>query len=460
MSEQSLTQSKRSPNGSKGAVQADPFVAHFARLEASLNGSRNSWLHGVRQAGMAQYVKQGLPTRKLEEWRFTNVAPLANTTFHPAFETDAPAVSKDQVEALCPELNGSRLVFVNGRLDKNLSKVDKLPKGAIVSSMAEAVESNRELVEAHLGKPMAADTFPFLALNTAFISDGAFVYAPKGTKIEGTLQLVFLTASTSSSEPLVSHPRNLIVAQEQAELSILEYYVGLQDEVYFTNAVTECVLGASASVEHVRVQQESRKAYHTASVNVIQGKDSTFANHAVILGGQLTRNDINAVLDASGIHATLNGFYLADGTQLVDNHTRVEHAKPHCNSWEVYKGVLGGKARGVFSGTIHVHQDAQKTDAKQSNKNLLISDDARVNTKPQLRIYADDVKCTHGATIGRLDEDALYYLRCRGLDHSEARRMLTHAFAGEVIDGLKDESIRFWVAGLVRERMSEMKGMR
>jgi Fe-S cluster assembly protein SufD len=295
-----------------------------------------------------------------------------------------------------------------------------------------------ERVEPWLGQLAKLD-HSFVALNTAFLRDGAFVWVPRNAAV-GPVHLLFYSSSAEDGRATVSFPRNLIVTGENSQLSIVETYIGHGE--YFNCPVTELAVGANSSVDHYKVQRESREAFHVATFQVWGDRDSTPSSHSISIGGALVRNDVNAVLDGEGIDCILNGLYLADGRQLVDNHMRVEHAKPHCASHELYKGVLDGKARAVFNGLIHVHPGAQKTDAKQSNRNLLLSKDAIANSNPQLEIYADDVKCTHGSTVGQLDEDAIFYLRSRGIGAEAARSLLTYAFASDIVERIKVEPVR------------------
>ena len=291
----------------------------------------------------------------------------------------------------------------------------------------------------YFGQLADVATRSFAALNTAFAHDGAFVHIPDGMVLDAPLQLLFVSTADTLA---MSHPRVLIVAGDRSEARIVETYVGPVGQGYFTNAVTEVFVGENAVLDHYKVQDESDTAFHVASMHVHAGRSATFSSHSFSLGGRLVRNDVMALLDGEGAECTLNGLYLADGDRLVDNHTTIDHAKAHCPSHEIYKGILGGHARAVFNGKIIVRQDAQKTDAKQTNRALLLTDHAVINTKPQLEIFADDVKCTHGAAIGQLDEDALFYLRARGLTFFEARDMLIHAFAGEILDRVRIEPLR------------------
>jgi Fe-S cluster assembly protein SufD len=399
------------------------------------------WLQDLRERGAATFTTLGFPTVRDEEWRYTNVAPIAAGEFRPAsFAT----VDGAAVEAL-PYAGATalRLVVVNGRFAPELSRLSGLPRGIHAGSLAAAIngdlQADSEMVQRYLGQLADVSDRAFAALNAAFVEDGAYVHVPDGVVLEEPLQILFVSAG---AQPVVSHPRTLLVLGERSQARIVETYVGASDVQYFANAVTEVFVGEGAVLDHYKVQQESDRAFHIGSMHVHAARSANFSSHSFSLGGKLVRNDVLATLDGEGAEVTLNGLYLADGDRLVDNHTTIDHARAHCPSHEVYKGILGGRARAVFNGKIIVRQDAQKTDAKQTNRALLLSDDALINTKPQLEIFADDVKCTHGAAIGQLDEDAIFYLRARGLTFFEARDMLIHAFAGQILERVKVEPLR------------------
>jgi Fe-S cluster assembly protein SufD len=398
------------------------------------------WLQDLRDRGATRFAALGFPTVRDEEWRFTNVSPIANTEFIAA--TDAPAAVEQNLDAVIYGDATSRIVVLNGRFQAQLSRVSALPKGIRVGSLAAAVTEHADVVPRYLGQLADFGTKGFTALNTALAVDGLYVHIPDGVVVSDPLHLVFLTAPTGATQPIMSNVRALIVAGDRSQVRIVETYVAPGGGTYFTNAVTEVFAGEGAVVDHYKVQQESVDAFHVASMHVHAGRNANVSSHSFSLGGKIVRNDVTALLDGEGAECTLNGLYLADGDRLVDNHTTIDHAKAHCPSHEIYKGILGGKARAVFNGKIVVRQDAQKTDAKQTNRALLLSDNASINTKPQLEIFADDVKCTHGAAIGQLDEDALFYLRARGLNYFEARDMLIHAFAGDILDRVKVEPLR------------------
>jgi Fe-S cluster assembly protein SufD len=417
--------------------ETDHYLTDFTRLENESAERVPAFVQQLRQTAVDRFVELGFPTTRDEEWRFTSVAPITKVPFRLAGLVD------QRTDGWLPSPLSSEpcLVFVNGQWSRAHSNVSSLPNGVILTGLAAALTTHPKQVEPYLAQYARFDEQPFVALNTAFLRDGAFLYIPRNTVVEKPIHLRFV----SGGDEVVSHPRCLVIAGSNSQVTILESYEETahgRRSNYFTNTVTEIVAEANAIIDHYKVQEESIKAFHVATLQIHQERDSNVTSHSIGLGGALVRNDVNVVLHAEGCECTLNGLYLADGEQHVDNHTRIDHAKPHCASHEMYKGILDGKARGVFNGKIYVHPDAQKTDAKQTNKTLLLSDDAMIDTKPQLEIYADDVKCTHGATIGQVAADAIFYLRSRGIGKDEARAMLTYAFANDIIGRVKIESIR------------------
>jgi Fe-S cluster assembly protein SufD len=416
------------------------YVAEFEQFDRTARSRQPVWLAEVRRAAIARFIELGFPTTRQEAWRFTSVAPIAEATTTLARDGHA-FIARDTLRELSLDGTMALAVLVNGRFAPQLSNVSALPRGVVVSSLASALEGGSELVEAYLTRMADHAGQPFVALNTAFLEDGAFVSIPAHTILAEPLHLLFISTGQPETTA-VSHPRVLIIAGEQSQTQIVESYAGVPDRSYFTNAVTELVAGAQAVIDHYKLQQESAHAFHVGSMHVAAQRGATISSHSLALGGQLVRNDVMAALRGEGIDCTLNGLYLGGGSALVDNHTTIDHALPHCGSHEVYKGILWGRARAVFNGKIIVRPDAQKTDAKQTNKALLLSDDAQINTKPELEIFANDVKCTHGAAIGQLDEDALFYLRTRGLGRAAARAMLIHAFAGDIINRVRVPALR------------------
>jgi Fe-S cluster assembly protein SufD len=384
----------------------------------------------LRQAARERFALVPLPTTRTEDWRFTNIAPLLET----AYQLPQGELTIDlKLLPARPTPDTIRLVFANGRYAMELSSLKTVPPEVQVGSLVDARPDRLPIAQ------IATDMDNvFAALNTSFLREGACIVIPDGKVVEPTIEIIHL--SRPETRPVVTHPRVLIVAGKNAQATIVERYVG--EGAYFTNAVTEIALAEHAIVDHVKVQQESGSAYHVATTQVAQGARSTFSTHYLSLGGLLTRNEVRVRFDGEHAEATVNGLYLAGGKQHVDNFTVIDHAQPNCASHELYKGILNDRAHGVFNGKIFVRKDAQKTDAKQTNKVLLLSDDATINTKPQLEIFADDVKCTHGATIGQLDEAQLFYLQSRGIPLNAARRLLTFAFANDVVGRVKIEAIR------------------
>ena len=412
------------------------YLADFDLFQTGLGGEPAT-VRALRRAAIERFAALGFPTSRQEEWRLTNVAPIARTNFRRPV-SDPDAVDPKRLEPFLFEA-AARLVFVDGRFSARQSDLGALPPGTIVASLAEALRTMPEKVEPYLGQFARFEDHSFVALNTAFLADGAFISVPRGVTVPGPIHLLFV-ASGEDSAPTINFPRNLVVAGETSQVTVVETYAGTG--TYFTCGVTEMVAGPNSAIDHYKLQRESPEAFHVATFQIQADRDAVPSSHSISLGGGLVRNDINAVLDGPGIDCILNGLYLAEGRQFVDHHMRVEHAQPHCASHELYKGILDGKARSVFNGLIHVHKGAQKTDAKQSNRNLLLSRDAVANSNPQLEIYADDVKCTHGSTVGQLDEDAVFYLRSRGIGEEAARSLLTYAFASDIVERIKVEPIR------------------
>jgi Fe-S cluster assembly protein SufD len=430
-------------------AEQDLYAADFARFTQSPGGRA---LEPTRRAAFERFGALGFPTTRHEEWRFTNVAPIAKSVFGLA-ECNGPALRASEFAHAAGPADWPRLVFVNGHLAGELSSRQGLPEAVRAGGLAEALTHDTETVKRHLARYASYEQHAFTALNTAFMADGALIHVPADTRLEHPIDVLFV--STGGADPLVSHPRNLIVVDRGSRVAIIERYIGIGDGPYFTNAVTEIVAGENADIDYYKVGREATQAYHIGATHMHQSRDSSVSCHTVTMSGALVRNDITTVLDGPGGHCTLNGLYLTSGRQHVDNHLRVEHAKPHCDSREFFKGILQEQARAVFTGRIVVHKDAQKTDAKQTNMNLLLSEDARVDTKPQLEIFADDVKCTHGATIGQIDEDAIFYLRSRGIDEAAARDVLVFAFAEESLEQIRLQPLRRQLRDVLLDRMPQ-----
>jgi len=433
--------------------EKDRYLESFVRFEKAISGQ--DWLRPVRQAAIARFAELGFPTTGDEDWRFTNVAPIAQTSFKLASDTRIELTPREIAQFAFPGLGDIQLVFVNGRYAPTLSSPGSPGHGVSVRSLAQAFKDDRDVLEQHLARYAGYHYEAFSALNTAFMEDGAFVHVPRGRVVEKPIRLLYV--STATDEPIMTHPRNLIILDEDSQAVIVEDYVSLGAEVYFSNVVTEAVVGQNSVLSHYMIEQESKQAFNVSTLRIEQGRSSNVASHTVLLGGALVRNNVHPVLAGEGGECLINGLFMGTGRQHMDNFMRVEHASPHCDSRQFYQGILDGGSHGVFSGRIIVHKDAQKTDAKQTNNNLLLSQEAQIDSKPQLEIYADDVKCTHGATIGQIDEDAIFYLRSRGIAEDAARAMLLFGFANESLGRMKVDSIRKQLEALVAQWLPEGK---
>ena len=418
-------------------------VEAFAQLEQ--NGVE---LMPLRKAGLARFSESSYPTLRDEDWRFTNVKPVAELPFHPVLVPLGQAIGQEQLTSKTfGQLDADRLVFVDGHFNADLSQIGNQPSGVTVTHLANGLAG----LEREVGSLSGGDDNPFVALNDAFFTDGALIQIGDGQRLAKPVHLLFVTTAGEDGE--AAHIRNWIDAGANAHGTIIESHLSLGKAATVTNVVTESRIGDGANIEHIKFQDLSKRAFHLASLHSELGRDARYAFHSVALGARLSRNNLRLRLAQPGIECVLNGLYMLRGQQLADHHMIVEHAAPRCDSHEYFNGILDDQSRGVFHGRILVQPGAQKTDAKQTNKNLLLCDDATANTKPQLEIYADDVKCTHGATIGAMDDDAIFYLRTRGLDAPTARRMLMHGFAGEIIERIRHDAVREELDALVWDRL-------
>ena len=436
------------------AQQIDEKEWYLRSFEEGLNGRAESPIQGLRKEAIDLFAELGFPTTRDEDWKHTNVAPVSQVRFKPVAGYDVDGLTATRIEPFTFEqagLDAARLVFVNGFFSSELSSLGNLPEGVVAKSLTSAVDSHRQTVCGHLAQHASYRDHAFRALNTAFVRDGVFVYIPKGCALDRPIHLLFV--AVANGEPTVSYPRSLIIADQGSRATVIESHVGLGEGPCFSNAVTEVVAGENAVVDHYKLALAGPSVFQMATQQLHCGRNSNVSSQAITLGGKLVRNEANALLAGEGCEATINGFYMLDGEQHVDNHTLIEHAEPHCSSHELYKGILDGNSRGVFRGKIYVHRKAQKTDAYQANRNLLLSEDAHINSKPQLEIYADDVKCSHGSTIGQLDSDSLFYLRSRGVGREMARRILVEAFASDLIDRIKVEPLRAHLQRVVADRI-------
>jgi len=425
------------------------YADSFAGLAKS--ASEPSFVRALRQSGFERFNEKGFPTIRDEDWRFTNLAAIAQTPFR-LVRNGHHFPSQSEIAPYRLADSACELVFVDGRFASPLSSVRELPKGVHAGSLAAGIEKDPGAIEPHLGRYLNIQRDPFSALNTAFLEDGAYVHIAKGIVLESPIHLLFI--STAQDAPTVNHPRNLIVAGENSQATVIEDYVSLGSGAKaFCNTATELLAGDRSVISHYMIEREDQGAFNVSTLRIQQGRAADVASHSVLTGGALVRNNVHPVLAGEGGECLINGLFVGRNRQHLDNYMLVEHASPHCGSRQFYNGILDGHAHGVFHGRIIVHKDAQKTDAKQTNRNLLLSDTAQIDTKPQLEIYADDVKCTHGATIGQIEENSLFYLRSRGIDEAAARRLLLFAFASECLDRMRAGAARTYVENLIQQNL-------
>ena len=421
------------------------YLGAFKRVSDILPGHNLGWLRLAREVAIERFANSGFPTQRDEDWKYTSVAAIENTRFHLLPEPQHALLAGQVAAQALPDAH--LLVFVNGFLDPGLSRLGRLPPGTILGSLGYMLEQHPGRLEEVLVVDNAESAFS--DLNLAFMTDGAYVLLPPGAKIKAPVQLLFIASEAN----LAIQPRNLVLAAAGSSATIIEYHMAAREISYFTNAVTDIVLATGATIEHHKLQQESPTAFHIAAVNVSQEAKTRFVSSSFALGARLARVGINVRLQAEDAACDLDGLYITDGRQHIDHHTRIDHLQPRCTSREFYKGVLGGASRAVFNGRVVVHPDAQGSDALQSNHNLLLSENAEIDAKPHLEIWADDVKCSHGATVGQLDEAQVFYLRSRGIDQDSARTLLTRAFAREVIDRVHLPSLQEKLDALLQEKL-------
>jgi Fe-S cluster assembly protein SufD len=423
------------------------LVQSSARFAAARTGEPDLLLRARREGAEAFARRGGLPTVREEGWRYTSLQPLSQLSFEPAAGGPPGAAAALDLDGLTLGIPSARLTFVDGRLSAELSDLRRVPAGMRVSGLTQALRDRPAAVEALLGRMARPEEHPFTALNAAFLSDGALVEIDRGAAPDAPLELLFVSRAAASS------PRVLIRCGEGSSAVVVETYAGLSPDAYVTNAVTEVELEANAQLSHYKVQREGDRGCHVGTLWVRQARDSRLQSHVYSLGAALARSEVSSVLAGEGGQAELHGLYVGDAGQHLDHRTSLDHASPGCSSREVYKGILAGRARGVFVGHVRVREGAQKTDASQSNRTLLLSGDAWANATPQLEILADDVKCAHGAAVGQLEEQALFYLRSRGIPLQQARGLLTHAFASEVTGRIRVEALKARVEALLLHKL-------
>jgi Fe-S cluster assembly protein SufD len=432
----------------------DPFLQSFERFSANGGAAAPEAVRTLRLSAITRFETLGFPTTRNEDWHFTSVSPIAEGRFAPLTNPSGMVSAAQLAPFNFAGSDWHTLVFLNGRFNAALSGGGALPDGVRVVPLAEAYDELPILVEQHLGQIASFDAHTFTALNTAFINDGAVVHVAQDVELSRPIHL--LLVSDASATNGAAHPRNLIVLDRHSKATVIESYAGLADGAYLTNAVTEASIGEGATLTHLKLQRESAQAFHVGTLDVRQARDSHLFSFSFATGGALSRTNIYTELRGEGCGATLNGLYLGDGDQHIDHQTRIEHVEPNCYSRELYKGILDGAAHGVFNGKVYVHPEAQKTDGKQTNNTLLLSEKAQIDTKPQLEIFADDVKCTHGATVGRLDETSLFYMKSRGINARTARELLTYAFAADVLETIELAEVREGLESATLRRYTEI----
>ena len=436
----------------------DRVVSNFRNFEALREDVDPAWLATLRREAIERFAEAGFPTRKREDWKYTPVDPIARALAETAARRSRIFASRRFAKAVDISTMSHFLVFVDGSFAPDLSSPGALPDGAVVDGLSNVVRDRPDLAEALLARTRSADPRCFVELNSAFQSDGAVVALSPGVVVSEPIHLLFL--ATEDSDGNACFERNLIDLADDASAVVVERHLGLGDAAYVTDVVTEATLGSNARLDHVALVRQSSRAMHLATASFEIGSRAQLRSHAISLGGALIRNDINALLAEEGAECVLNGIYVAGDGQHVDNQSTIDHAKPHGTSRELYKGILGGRSRGVFNGKVIVRPDAQKSDAQQYNPNLLLSDGAEIDTRPNLEIHADDVKCAHGSTVGCLDANALFFLRSRGIGERDARRMLARAFATEVVDMLPVDELRSELGGLVGSAVAQIGELR
>jgi Fe-S cluster assembly protein SufD len=442
-------------NNTENKNMKDWYINEFGSFEKKLNGESMSFLHERRKDALQALSNMEFPTNRNEEWKYTSVSPILKHNFIPAINSKLLKFTKKEIEKyLFSNFEYHLIVFVNGIFSEELSSVGKLPAGVFAGSLRKIVKDDPQLVADYVTK-LSKDDNAFNALSTAYSYDGLVVIVPDGKVIDKPIQVLYL--NTSGEDLILSHPRNLIIAGKNSQVNIIANYSGYNQDVYFSNIITELFIDESAIVSLCKVQDESHEAFHIEKLQARQKKNSVFNHYNIGFGGSIVRNDINTLLDDENTETHYYGLYLAAGKQHIDNHTFIDHAKPNCMSNELYKGILDDNSHGVFNGKIIVRKDAQKTNAYQQNKTILLSQTAKIDTKPQLEIFANDVKCSHGATIGKLDENSEFYIRSRGVPQEIAKSMLIRAFANDVIETIKTDELREQLNHMIFEHLHRVE---
>ncbi|PSG96401.1 Fe-S cluster assembly protein SufD [Thermoplasmatales archaeon SW_10_69_26] len=437
--------------------QLDVHLANRREIEGQLPGSTD-WVSDLRRRGLETYEEEGWPTQDEEAWKYTSLQAARETEYASPLTLDEADVSREDLAEFTFDATTAQLVFVNGRYRADLSNLDAVPEAATVRPLADVLDEDPGRVRGLLGEYAEPEDEPLTGLNTANFADGAYVEVPETEVVEAPIHVLYLT--TDVGEPIAVHPRTLIVAHESSQVPVVETYAGLDDVEAFTNAVTEVFTAKNATVDHVKLNRESPETIHVGTQEFEQDRDSVVRSNTVTFGSKLTRNNVYDMLVGEGIDANLNGLYMGTDDQHIDNYTRIRHDEPHGDSHQLYKGILDDSSRGVFRGTIFVSPGAQKTDGYQHNPNMIVSEDALANSVPQLEIFADDVKCSHGSTTGDVDDKWIFYLRSRGLSEDQARDLIVYSFAGEVVEDITIEPARDTVRELVLDNLDHGDAVR
>lgn len=427
------------------AYTKDWYIENYRKIEDKLTGGTNANLNVIRQEAIKTFELLDFPTVKNEEWIYTNISPILKYGFKPFIDNGEIELTDKIRENAVEGLDEIIVVLFNGTFQNDILGIPSLPNGVILSSLKNAIEKQPDILDKYFGKFIKQEN-GFISLNTAFTNDGVFIHIPDNVNL---LKPVHIVNINGGSQDVLSQPRNIIIAGKNSSATIIESYNSIDNETSFTNVITELFAGEGSRINFYKFQDENNKSFHISKTQTEQRKNSVFTIYTVTTGGSLVRNDVNTILNDEGCETHLFGLYLTDGSQHVDNHTLIDHAKPHCMSNELYKGVLNGKSHGVFNGKVYVRPDAQKTNAYQSNKNILLTKEASVDTKPQLEIYADDVRCTHGATVGQLDDESVFYLQSRGIPKDGAIRLLIHAFANDIFENMNNEPLREYIRKMI-----------
>lgn len=428
------------------------FINNFQIFENQLNGESKSDFNKIRNDAFKNFTNLDFPDSKNEEWKYTNIAPLLSQMF--SINKVDSKVGKEEIQKyLLKGIDAHILVFINGDFSPEHSAVKDIKDGISIESIKDKLRNNDPELLNHLGKYTNFKDNIFTSLSTAFTNDGTFIKVEDNIISEKPFYILYLTNAQNNS--IQTQPRNLILGGKNSQFTIIEHFVSIDDSTYFTNTITEVLAEENSVIDHIKIQEESRNAFHIARMEVEQERSSNFTSHLISLGGKISRNELNSKFNDEGGESMFNGLFLIEDDQLFDVHSKIDHAKPHCNSHEHYKGILDDSSRGVFNGKIMVRKDAQKTNAFQQNNNILLSNEALINTKPQLEIFADDVKCSHGATIGQLDKEARFYLKSRGIGEEAANIILLHAFASDVVNLIKVEAVKNYAEEIITKRINE-----